>query len=490
MARRADLMQLFTLSGCLEIVSWTVGFGIVMLLFVAALPVNSDAAPVAGTKPNFVIFLVDDMGWSDPACYANSFHETPHIDRFAAQGLKFTSAYAACPVCSPTRASVVTGRYPASVGITDFIPGHRKPWAKLKVPAIHQALPESEVTFAEMLEDVAYVSGAFGKWHLGNVGSLPQDHGFNEQLVSKGQHFAPKFKTTPPADLPDGTYLADALTDRAIAFLKAHREERFCLYLAHYAVHIPLQAKADTIAKYTQKTPKPDGRVNNPTYAAMVEHVDDSLGRIMATLAELKLDENTVVFFLSDNGGLYKTFTGKGPAVMRNTPLRDEKGSLYEGGIRIPWIVRWPGKIAAGRVCNEPISTVDIWPTLADLSGVKCCAQPDGVSLVPLFEGKESLDREAIYWHYPHYHHTTPAGAIRRGDWKLIEYFEDNRVELYNVTRDISESQNLAMQHPDRAKAMRKQLAAWRKSVNAKMPTANPEFDAKKADEWGTRRRR
>lgn len=248
------------------------------------------------------------------------------------------------------------------------------------------------------------------------------------------------------------------------------------LYLSHYAVHIPLEAQKRLIAKYEKKTPKPKGRVNNPIYAAMVEHVDRSLGRIVQKLDELKLADNTILIFFSDNGGLYKRFDGKGTVVMSNTPLREEKGTVYEGGIREPLIVRWPGVVQPGSLCDEPVTSVDYFPTMVEIAGLK--NRPghavDGVSLLPLLRQAGRLNRPAIYWHYPHYHHTTPAGAVRAGDFKLIEYFDDGRLELYNLQDDIGETTNLAKKMPDKARQLHNLLVAWRKSVGARMPTKTP----------------
>jgi len=460
------------------------------LLLAGGLLRSAPPVSAADRSPNVVFFLVDDMGWIDPACYGNPFHETPNIDRLAADGMRFTQAYAACPVCSPTRASILTGRYPATIGLTDFIPGHQRPWARLTVPQFHQQLPLEEVTIAEALRPAGYTSAAFGKWHLGGAEHEPDRQGFDERLVTSGRHFYPNVRTTPPLDAPDGAYLADVLTSRAEAFMEQHREKPFFLYLSHYAVHIPLEADAGLTAKYEAKEPKPPGRVNHPVYAAMVEHVDRSLGRIVAKIDELHLAEDTLLVFFSDNGGLNRSANG-GPQVMVNTPLRNEKGSLYEGGIRVPLIVRRPGRVRAGTVCEEPVSSVDFLPTFTDLAGmVDSPANPvDGVSLKPLLEQSGRLAPRALYWHYPHYHHTTPAGAIRDGDWKLIEYFEDGRTELYHVTDDLSETTDLAGRHPDMTARLKERLANWRHRVSANMPAPNPDADPARADQFRPRGR-
>lgn len=454
-----------------------------------AMPRVLSGASRAGRPPNIVFFLVDDLGWADVGCYGNRFHETPNIDRLASQGMRFTDAYAACPVCSPTRASIMTGKYPARLNLTDFIPGHWRPYEKLRVPDNILQLPHAEVTIAEALAPANVVSGSFGKWHLGGWKWFPHTQGFDEYIVTHGPHFAPGIKTTPKRKIPKGTYLADFLTDQAEQFVRTNQDKPFLLYLSHYAVHIPLQAKKETIAKYEAK-PKPPKGVNNPIYAAMVEHVDDSVGRVMKLLEELGIADDTIFLFFSDNGGLRQHYKKKGPIVTSNAPLRDEKGTLYEGGIREPLIIRWPGKIKAGSICDVPVTSVDFLPTFTDIVGTKTPAHVDGESLLPLLTQTGTLQRDAIYWHYPHYHHSTPAGAIRRGDFKLIEFYEDGRLELYNLREDIGERHNLAGKMPDKAKALRAQLARWRESVDAKMPTPNPNYDPQRAHEWGDPRER
>ena len=459
------------------------------VLALAAIGSSAIAEPPFAGKPNFIVFLVDDMGWIDPACYGNPFHETPHIDRLAREGMRFTNAYAAGAVCSPTRASLLTGKSPAALNITDFIPGHPFAWAKLKPPSIAGELALEEITFAEVLKTAGYRSASFGKWHLGGREFYPDKQGFDEFHVTQGRHFAPQFRSTPPLETKPGDYLADVLTRRAIRFLKENRDRPFCLYLPHFAVHIPLEAKQELIEKYQRKEPKPKGRVNHPVYAAMVEHIDQSVGRLIEALDELKLSEQTVFLFLSDNGGLYQSASRSGPPVMSNAPLRNEKGSLYEGGIRVPLIVRWPGQIEPGRVSDEPVSSIDVLPTLADLAGVKLEHPVEGVSLAPLLKKTGTFRREALYWHYPHYHHSTPAGAIRMGDYKLLEFFEEDRLELYNLKDDLSETRNLAGAEPARAREMQQKLAAWRKSVDARMPSPNPDYDPQRADQLKPRRR-
>lgn len=441
-------------------------------------------ARAANRAPNIVFILIDDLGWGDVGCYGHEFHETPNIDRLASQGMRFTDAYAACPVCSPTRASILSGQYPARVGITDFITGHWRPYAPLRVPINRtQYLPLEIETMAERLSANGYATGAFGKWHLGGREHFPDSQGFDEFMVHGGPHF--KYHTTPKEEVSEDTYLADHLTDKAEAFMEKHRDEPFFLYLSHYAVHIPLQAKQQLIAKYKAKT-KPEHGVNHPVYAAMVEHVDNSVGRVMDKLEALGIEEETLVVFFSDNGGLRKRFDEQGDIVSTNAPLRQEKGTVYEGGIRVPLIVRWPGKVKAGTENSTPVTSVDFYPTFCEVSG---SAPPegqvmDGESLMPLLQGSGALERDAIYWHYPHYHHMEPAGVVRSGRWKLVENYETGAAELYDLENDISEAHDKAAEFPDRTQAMREKLALWRTEVNAVMPAPNPDYDPAHAHEW------
>jgi len=442
-----------------------------------AVPRLACAARASRKKPNILFILIDDLGWSDVGCYGNQFHETPNVDRLARQGMRFTDAYAACPVCSPTRASILAGQYPARVGVTDFIPGHWRPYEKLKVPINRQQyLPLETVTLPEVLKQAGYVTGHIGKWHLGGRQHSPRNQGFD--YVTSGVRNRNDKQVT-------------GFTDAAIKFISENRDKPFFLHLSHHTVHIPLEAPKELIEKYERK-PKPGDGVNNPVYAAMIEHLDSSIGRILKKLNELGLANDTVVVFFSDNGGLRQRFDGKGTTVTTNAPLRDEKGTLYEGGIREPLIVRWPGVVKPGSVCSVPVSSVDVCPTFLETAGVK--GDPshvlDGESLLPLLKQTGELKRDAVFWHYPHYHHSTPAGAIRTGDWKLIEFFEDNRLELYNLKTDIGEKNNLAQEMPEKARELQWRLAGWRRSVKADMPTPNPDFDRARRYEWGRHPRR
>ena len=441
---------------------------------------RSASAATSGGRPlNFVFVLIDDMGWTDVTCFGSAFYETPNVDRLAAQGVRFTNAYSACTVCSPTRASILTGKYPARLHITDWIEGHKRPYAKLEIPDWTMYLPLEEVTLAEALKPAGYVSASIGKWHLGTEPYYPGKQGFalNVGGTDKGQppsYFYPyKIPTLPGGR--EGEYLTDRLSEEAEKFIEANKDRPFFLYLPHFAVHTPLQAKKDVTAKYQAKI-KPDQAQRNAVYAAMVESVDDSVARVMKKLDELKIADRTVIFFMSDNGGLIGSTS--------NLPLRAGKGSAYEGGVRVPMIVKWPGVARPNTMCDEPVISTDFYPTILEMAGVARDRKQivDGVSLAPLLRGASRLARNEIYWHYPHYHPggATPYGAVRQRDYRLVEFYEDNRVELYNLRNDISEKEDLAAKMPEKAAALRKLLADWRKSVGAQMPTPNPDFDPEK----------
>jgi len=441
-----------------------------------AAPQMSLGAAGGGRKPNFVFILIDDMGWADLSCYGSRFYETPNIDRLASEGMRFTDAYAACPVCSPTRGSIMAGKYPAHLNLTDFIPGHWRPWAKLVVPEFNQQLPLEEVTIAEALKPGGYVSACIGKWHLGGPEFHPDKHGFDHVVM----------RTPNNNDKQVG-----GLTEEAMRFLEANKDRPFFLYLSHFTVHIPLEARQELIDKYEGKA-KREKAQGHATYAAMIETLDESIAQLMAKLDELGLAENTVVIFFSDNGGLIKRFDGEGPVVTSNAPLRSEKGSLWEGGIRDPLIVRWPGVVKPGTECDASVTSVDFYPTMLAMAGLKRDPEHalDGESIVPLLGQTGALERDAIYWHYPHYHHTPPCGAVRAGEYKLIEFYEDGALELYNLQEDIGEEHNLAEKAPQKAAELRGRLDDWRRSVNAKMPTPNADYDAERAHLWGKRPRK
>ncbi len=421
------------------------------------------------------------MGWPDLACFGHKFHETPVLDRLAGQGMKFTDFYATTPVCSSTRSTIETGQYSARTGITDYVPGHLRPFEKLVVPPLEHQLKDGIESPGDALKAAGYATARFGKWHLSPP---PEQLGYDTTERTLGKELRKR-----GGKKDRGPKSIDFLTDATLWFIEQKKDRPFFVTLSHYAVHIPVEANAATTAKYQNK-PRPSDGVNHPVYAAMVEDLDASIGRILKKLDELKLSDNTIIVFTSDNGGLRKIYTGVGEVISTNAPLRDEKGTLYEGGIRVPMIVRWPGVTRPGSVCDEPTTTADLLPTFCQMASAKLPKQPiDGSSLVPLLKDPTAtLDREAIYFHYPHYHHSRPAGAIRGGDWKLIEFFDDGVLELYNLKDDISETKNLAAAKPQLAERLQRQLAAWRERVGARMPTKNPNYDPARAHEWWSRR--
>ena len=468
---------------------------LIALLLTAASALH--AAP-AKEKPNIVFILADDLGWADLGCYGSTFYETPNLDHLAKQGMRFTDAYAAAPVCSPTRASILTGKYPARLGITDWLPGRKdKPDQKLQRPAIQAFLPPREFTLAEALRDGGYKTAFFGKWHLGDSPEhWPEHQGFDLNLggCEKGtppSYFSP-YKLPNLPDGPEGEYLTDRLTSEAIHFIEQNREKPFLVYLSHYAVHNPLQAKPALLKKYKAKAAKlPAGEApeflddkgrpvrqvqNNPAYAAMVENLDENVGRILEKLAELKIDENTIVILTSDNGGLS---TAEGSPTS-NLPLRAGKGWPYEGGVREPLLVKWPGTTRPGSVCTKAVASPDFFPTLLAMADLPPLPQQhlDGTSLVPELQGADSPERP-VFWHYPHYSNQggSPYGAVRLGDFKLIEWYEDKRVELYNLHNDLGEKNNLATENPETAAALTARLHDWRTDVNAQMARPNSSYD-------------
>jgi arylsulfatase A-like enzyme len=447
------------------------------------------AAPAApAPRPNFILLLLDDLGWRDFGCYGNTLHETPELDRLAREGVRFTNAYAACPVCSPTRASIMTGKYPARLHLTDWIPG-RKQWpaARLLTPEFEQQLPLGETTIAEALAPLGYRSGSVGKWHLGGKGNLPTDQGFahntgGDQRGGVRSFFGP-FEMPGLENTTKEDYLTEKLTDAAEKFIEESAgKSPFFLYLPEYTVHIPLNAREALIEKYRRKLGPGDER--NPIYAAMVETVDHVVKRLNAVLERTGASRNTVWIITSDNGGL-RYEGGSKRWVTENAPLRAGKGHLYEGGIREPLIIHGPGVRGGGRVIDTPVSSVDYLPTIVELAGASAPGGVDGASLAGLLRGGASPRRDALYWHYPHYSNQggVPGGAIRSGDWKAIEFYEDSRVELYNLKDDPGEKVNLAARQPEKTRDLRQRLDAWRKRVNAAMPRQNPAYDPAKANQ-------
>ena len=450
------------------------------------------AAEATGrTRPNFVFFLIDDLGWTDVGCYGSTFYETPGVDRLARMGMRFTDGYAACTVCSPTRASIMTGKYPARLHLTDWISGHVRPWAKLKIPEWTKLLKHKEVTIPEALKPLGYTTGFIGKWHLGPEGYWPDSQGFDVNVggYSRGSppsYFAP-YRIPTMEEGPEGEYLTDRHAADAERFLTTNARNPFFLYISMYAVHTPLQAKKPLVEKYKAKAEaNPSCPQNNPVYGGMVHSMDECVGRVLRKLEELNLLGNTVVMFTGDNGGLIGN--PKRP-VTSNVPLRAGKGSAYEGGVREPFIIYWPGVTEPGSVCREPVMSIDFYPTILQMAGAKGDPRHnravDGVSLVPLLRQSGRPPPRALYWHYPHYHPggATPYSAIRQGDLKLIEFLEDGRVELYNLRRDIGETQDLAPSMAQEARDLRRALRNWRGAVGAQLPTANSEYDPERLDQ-------
>ncbi|UCH63468.1 MAG: sulfatase [Fidelibacterota bacterium] len=463
----------------------------------------SSQGPRAGL--NVVVILVDDLGWMDTGCYGSRRNDTPNIDRLAGQGMKFTDGYAACAVCSPTRAAVMTGRYPARIGVTDWIhfrdfkgdrsdPDQKSPTEyvgdrsrRLLCPPNPYWMELDEVTIAEMLKAAGYVSCHVGKWHLGPDAWYPDRQGFDLNIAgcdigTPPSYFDPYFRegwgripTLEPRS--QGEYLTDREADEAVRFIREHSDRPFFLYMAHYAVHTPLQGKQDLVEKYEARE---HTLWDKPVYSAMVESVDQAVGRIMAALDESNLAENTLVIFTSDNGGLM--------SVTRNAPLRGGKGYPYEGGIRVPLIVRWPGVVEAGSVCSEPVTSIDFFPTICEAAGVDLPSDRviDGRSMVPLLSQTGTLEREAIYWHFPHYRDRIgPYSIVRADEWKLIKRYEARKAvgryegkafELFNIKDDLSERHDLSGQLPKKVRELDKMLTSWLKATGAKLPKKNRRY--------------
>ncbi|MBX6314212.1 MAG: sulfatase, partial [Isosphaeraceae bacterium] len=457
--------------------------GIIVAAIATAVATSAGEAAAPARQPNVVFILADDLGYTDLGCYGSKYYETPNIDRLAAQGMRFTDGYTCGPNCQPTRAALMSGQYGPRTGVYTVGSIERFNWRSRNLRPVDnvQELPLDKITIAQALKSAGYATALFGKWHLGQSGDYhPARRGFDEAIVSMGRHF--DFNTSPKVDYPPGTYLADFLTDRAIDFINRHKDGPFFLCLHHFDVHSPYQAKPDLIAKFKDKPPA--GGHHDPTYAAMIASLDESVGRVLKTLDDLKLSETTLVIFTSDNGGVggyARAGVQRNNGITDNAPLRGGKGMLYEGGIRVPYLFRWPGTIPPGTTCAEPINSVDLYPTLLALAGSKAPEgyTLDGVSYLGLLRGDESkLNRDALFWHFPGYlgagqggWRTTPAGAIRAGNWKLLEFFETGKLELYNLRDDLGETNDLAATMPDRVKELHTKLLAWRRAIGAPMPT-------------------
>ncbi len=457
------------------------------------------------SQPNIVFILIDDMGWADIESFGSSFYETPNIDRLAREGMKFTDAYASCPVSSPTRASIMSGKYPARVGVTQYIGGNGK-GRLLGAPYIDH-LPQSETSVASALGEGGYQTWHVGKWHLGGDEYYPDKHGFDVNIGGcyagcPRTYFSP-WNLPTIENGPEGQYLDDKLGDEAARLIRQRDPDRpFFLNMNFYLVHVPLQAPQPLIDKYQAKAKalgldglqaveegefhpvehKRDKRVvrrliqSHPVYAAMVEILDNNVGKILDALEEQGLADDTLVIFTSDNGGLS---TSEGSPTC-NAPLHEGKGWMYEGGTREPTLMRWPKVIRPGSQCEVPITSPDFYPTFLDVAGLDLRPEQhvDGVSIAPLLHGDNQLDRDAIFWHYPHYSNQggTPGCSVRMGDWKLIEFFEDGKLELYNLRDDISEQNDLAATDPQRVSQMHDRLKAWREEIEAIEPQPNPDY--------------
>jgi arylsulfatase A-like enzyme len=498
-------------------------------------------------QPNIVFFLVDDLGWTDVGCYGSSLYDTPNIDALSETGVRFTDAYAACHVCSPTRASILCGKYPTTINLTDWLPGRREfPFQRLSNVVINQHLPYEEITIAEALKEVGYRTAIIGKWHLGEDPSNPMAHGFDMHIPNNWPWGWPKSSYFGPFDLEGledskkGDYLTDRLTDEALRYMEENKDHPFFLYMSHYAVHDPIQGRKDLVKKYSgvlnetkgdngpdyilegnpdnpdnpsfeelkdlSNTPEyapykilPNGIVkikqkqDNVEFAGMVESMDESLGRIVDKLKKLGIEDHTIIFFYSDNGGMAAANLGNPRRVFpgdkldmyystSNLPLRGAKGWLYEGGIRVPLIIKWPGKGKQGIECSVPVTSVDMFPTIMSMLDLdeKISRDKEGVDISPLVKG-EIMERGPIFWHFPHYSNhgmQSPGGAVRDGDYKLIEYFENGSVQLFNLKNDIGEQNDLSGNKVLKTRELIEKLHNWRIQTGAQMMLPNPDYNA------------
>jgi len=492
-----------------------------LLIILIAFYAFSCSAP---EPPNIVFILVDDLGWADVECNnPASFYETSNINQLANTGVRFTNAYAASPVCSPTRASIMTGKYPARLHITDWIPGNDPKNRKLIGPQDEHQVPLEEITLAEQLHNAGYVTGFFGKWHLGDSGYFPEDQGFDVNIGGHhrgsppGGYYSP-YKNPKLTDGPEGEYLPDRLTDEVIQFISREqgagsrekrgksreqgagsrekeagsRERPFLAYLAFYTVHTPIQASQRHIDYYKEKASRLEHtdtiqhiaerngitkmKQDNPAYASMVHAMDENIGRVLKALDSLGIRDNTWIIFTSDNGGLSTLFRPNAPT--SNKPLRAGKGWCYEGGIRVPLLIAGPGTMQEGAVVHHPVISNDLFRTVIDMAGIEVSegTPDDGISLVPMLKNIDyTPKRMDLFWHYPHYHGSAwaPGSAVRSGDWKLIRFYEEGISELYNLAEDIGEANNLIESHPDKLLELEEKLDAWLEDMDAQMPFLN-----------------
>jgi len=448
------------------------------------LSVVCPACYAIGTRPNVILILADDLGWTDLACYGSDLHQTPHLDALARDGMRFTQNYSACTVCSPTRAALLTGKYPARLHITDWIPGAMPDNPKLLVPEWTKYLPLEEHTLAEAFRAAGYQTASIGKWHLGGEAYYPEQHGFQLNLAGTdkaqpGSYFAPWKIPTLSEGMPS-EYLTERLGAEAVRTIERFAQQPFFLYLPHFAVHTPIQARKPLVAKYRELLHSNQIH-KNPAYAAMLESLDQTVGALRDKLRELKIEDNTIIIFTSDNGGRIPTTS--------NQPLRYGKASAYEGGVRVPLIMFCPGVTQPGSESAVPTITMDLNVTISALAQLPYPANSvrDGVDLTPVLRQQGTLAARDLFWHYPHHQHyqlggAMPYGAIRSGDWKLIEFFNDQHVELYNLRDDLAETHDRATDQPQLVERLRDRLHAWRTAVGAQMPSPNPQYDAGKPE--------
>lgn len=460
----------------------------------ATLPAWAQRNPA---PPNVVIMLADDLGWADTTPYGADLHETPNLAHLASESVRFTNAYAAAPVCSPTRASIMTGKSPARLNMTVWYEQSQSPPANMPLipPVTRGDLPHAELTIAEVLHERGYRTAHIGKWHLGTAGFYPETQGFDINIGGAfwgapqtffypyrgSKRFGGEFRYVPHMEGgKPGEYLTDRLGTEAVRFIEDAKSAPFFLNLWFHNPHTPIEAKEELARHYASRV-RPEGKHRNPVYAAMIHSLDENVGRVLRKLDETGLADRTIVIFASDNGGYIGKFDGE--TVTNNYPLRSGKGSLYEGGIRIPMLVRRAGAKAKGGVCHEPVVTTDLLPTIVELTGSSVPdstrAALEGQSLMPLLENADgSLPREDLFFHYPHYYATTsPVSAIRSRDWKLLFYYEDRRTELYNLAKDPGENSDLSKEMPAKARELQTRLQSWLNSVNAQMPKPNVSFN-------------
>lgn len=445
-------------------------------------------------QPNIVFIFVDDLGWSDLGCYGNDFIDTPRIDQLAKEGLRFTDFYASGAVCSPTRCAVQSGQNQARIGITAHIPGHWRPFERVTDPQTTMALPLDTVTIAESMQASGYKTGYVGKWHLGRTPQFgPAHQGYEFSAEINGAHLPGKYRVK-NKDLPKpkaDQFRTDYEAQLCETFIQKNKDQPFFLMLSPFQVHIPLAGKLGLVDKYRARAKEKNQELPHPIYAAMVEEVDSLVGRVIDKIEAQGLTDHTMIVFTSDNGGLYRRYDYREHAddnVATQAPLKGEKGTLHEGGIRIPMIVKHPGQVRPGTTCTEPAISHDFYPTFVQASGGKLPENQtiDGHNLLPLFTKPETkLSRQTLHWHYPHYHHDRPASAIRERDWKLIEYLDGSGdIELYHLAQDLGEKKNLAFEKKGRVVDLKKKLNAWRTTVSARMPISNPSYDPARAHEW------